>query len=812
MPVLSLPQYFAEAGYAPNPPQREFHYTPSRFKVFKAGRRVGKTLAGGMAPMPYMHCPCPMTGEGVIGWIIGPQYCLSEDTEVLTRRGWLTCDQVKPGDALLTYNATTGHAEWQDATHVSVFDGPVDVMRMKTRGHESLSTLDHRWVLDYHTQNTSDGKKRRIGSRILRSYEIGKKSNEYVPCGAPVDNLPDAATWSDDVVELVAWYYTEGNCSRDGSGGLKIAQCRVANPEKWQRIHDRLSSLLPSGWSASDRGFYIFAAHAELLIQHAPGFAKIPTADFVTSLTRSQLELFIDASILADGHGRVRSARVGRPAATRERTFVQNNMDRLDMFQMACQLAGYRTTRTLHSAAAGTYAVRVFERSSFAPKFASRTIERYEGRVWCPTTPNGTWLARSNGATYFTGNTHAEKEFRVIYDTWRRMGVDKDCIKFKKNADAGDMHIVTSWGAEVIGKSAAHPETLVGEGLNFAMLVEGGLHKRRTWAQYIRPALSDRRGWAVISGVPEGKSETSLLYALDQRGVSTRPEDASWRSFRAPSWANTVVFPGGRQDPEILEAESDLTKAEFDRQYGAEFVDGVGAVFQDFDGDLHVGDFDFDRSWETFMAVDEGWTEPFRVLFIQRGPFGDLRVIREYEYLQHDAPDVARSLLADPVASALTRACKTMYGDPAEPGDNATLSRMLRIPQNKNTGGELKIRRQLIERFLKIRPHLRRLPDGHPEKLPGIMFDRKHCPKLIWEMQTGYKWPEKRADVPLSDKDNPVDKDNHSVEALGRFMRGMYVNVGALTGERRPTTHQGVYDRDGSLESKRGPRSVGPRR
>ncbi len=34
--------------------------------------------------------------------------------------------------------------------------------------------------------------------------------------------------------------------------------------------------------------------------------------------------------------------------------------------------------------------------------------ERIDGtglRVWCPTTPNGSWFARRNGQSYFTGNT-----------------------------------------------------------------------------------------------------------------------------------------------------------------------------------------------------------------------------------------------------------------------------------------------------------------------------------------------------------------------------------------------------------------------
>ena len=170
-------------------------------------------------------------------------------------------------------------------------------------------------------------------------------------------------------------------------------------------------------------------------------------------------------------------------------------------------------------------------------------------------------------------------------------------------------------------------------------------------------------------------------------------------------------------------------------------------------------------------------------------------MIKEREYHQMDSPDVARDLLA--TEGGLVRACRMMFGDPAEPGDNATLSRMLRIPQNKNTGGAIKIRIQLIERALKTKPELRHLPVGHPDRVPTMMIDRFHCPKLVWEMQTGYRWPEKRADVPLSDSDTPVDKDNHSVEALGRYFRGRFGSVGTAeksTGPR-PTTLPVTYGR-----------------
>lgn len=366
--------------------------------------------------------------------------------------------------------------------------------------------------------------------------------------------------------------------------------------------------------------------------------------------------------------------------------------------------------------------------------------------------------------------TDSEKEFRVVYDSLRKLGVDRDSIKFVNNVDSGSMHIRTSWGFEIIGKSAKHPETLVGDGLDFVLMVEAGRHKRRTWGQYIRPTLSDRRGWAAFTGVPEGKSEHSLLYSLYQRGQMDQFKQ--WQSWKMPSWTNTIVFPGGRQDPEILEAEADLTDDEFNRQYGAEFTDKTGVVMQEYDDEVHLANLSYQPDWPTYMAVDYGFTNPFVVLFIQVGPvLGEINVLAEARYQRLDTVEVAADLKA--TYGGLVRVCQKLYPDPAEPDDTRTLERELRIPAVRNTGGELKVRLALIRRALKVN-NADILPDGHPAKRPTLLIDRTRCQQLAWEMREGYKWPEHRSEQVRSDSENPVDKDNHGVEALGRFFRGHY--------------------------------------
>ena len=376
----------------------------------------------------------------------------------------------------------------------------------------------------------------------------------------------------------------------------------------------------------------------------------------------------------------------------------------------------------------------------------------------------------------------AEKEFRVVYNTFRKLGIDKHSIKFVSNVENGSMVIRTNWGFELLCKSAKHPETLVGEGLDFVLMVEAGRHRRRTWGQYLRPALSDKRGWAIFSGVPEGRSENSLLFALWARG-----QDESfpqWGSWRMPSWTNNIIFPGGRNDPEIKEAESDLTEDEFMRQYGAMFVERTGIVMQEWDDEVHWTNLRYNPGWPVYGAVDYGFTNPFVWLWIQVDEEGNCYVIRERRWTGKDTLEIGNEMKADPIDSALANVAVAFYPDPAEPDDTLTISRLLKIPSRGNTGGELKTRLAIIRSKLKTYPD--HLPLDHPERRPRLLVDRQ-CASLRWEMAEGYKWPEHRSEV-TSEKEHPMDKDNHGVEALGRFMRGYYGMPGQRKARSRVST------------------------
>jgi hypothetical protein len=373
-----------------------------------------------------------------------------------------------------------------------------------------------------------------------------------------------------------------------------------------------------------------------------------------------------------------------------------------------------------------------------------------------------------------------EKEFRVVHDSLKKLGIDQVSTKFLNNVESGSMRIHTKWGFDLQCRSARHPESLVGEGLDFVLIVEAGRHHRRMFTEYVRPALSDKRGWSMMSGVPEIAADTALLYWAYERGQDKNK--TQWQSWRMPSWSNTVVFPGGRYDPEILEAEDDLTEDEFKRQYGGEFVERIGRVMKEWDDETHlVEGLDYDPTRPLYVALDYGYTNDWVWLWIQQDIWGQVYVIGEQRWQMMDTEEICANILERRDKNeglwTLLEKVNCIYAPPAEPSDTSIVQRKLRRPIRTNTGGEINDRDRETNRMLK--------PKG-VEHRPGMLFNKERCQDLAWEMRTGYRWPEHKSETKNA-SENPLDKDNHGPEALGRFVKGHLMKSSERRSSRQST-------------------------
>lgn len=390
----------------------------------------------------------------------------------------------------------------------------------------------------------------------------------------------------------------------------------------------------------------------------------------------------------------------------------------------------------------------------------------------------------------------AEKEFRVLYNHLSRLEVPFDRPGTYNDPIGGSLHI-SLWGGafQVHGKSAKYPDSLVGEALSGAILAEAAKLKERIWTKYIRPTLADYKGWSLMTSTPEGKN---WFYHHWQMGQD--PKQTEWYSRRSPSWENPNVYRtltnpqdvtrafdlaklpsnvnmnyaeivenfGLLVDDEIISLMGDMSQEAFNQEIGADFTEFVGRVFKDFDEETHVTDLVWQPGWDTVAALDYGFTNPNVWLLIQVSPWGDVNVLREiYE------PGLTAIEFADMIKrEGLDTYVRTFFPDPASPGDTRILEEKLKIRATGGTGGELKDRIDAIREALKvIHPHLGK---EHEANRPQLLIDRS-CEMMIHELNE-YRYPDSKRDGQNSTKtqENPMKKDDHTPEALGRFFKGYF--------------------------------------
>jgi HK97 family phage portal protein len=340
-------------------------------------------------------------------------YCVDEETEILTSAGWKHYDTLQAGDAVLTLNHQTGESEWQPCQEVCVF--PADrreMVRTRVRGHSSLTTPNHRWpVVRYNLAARewrrvwTTSERQTVWDRVLRA--------------APRADCPVEAVHEDAFVELVAWFWTEGHaparnrfvtiCQKkpEGVERIRAALEKLFGPPYEQSKYHRTSD--PGCWierlqgNDGKRSFRIAASHGQLFRDVVAD--HVVSTEFLMSLTQRQLDLFIEVSLMADGDNSVSGqAKLG-----------QKRREAAEQFQLACILSGRSATITERVFARDGYRmwmVNVDKVGSVMPKKAVKTgsgavmeTVTHNGIVWCPRTPNQSWMARRDGTVYFTGNT-----------------------------------------------------------------------------------------------------------------------------------------------------------------------------------------------------------------------------------------------------------------------------------------------------------------------------------------------------------------------------------------------------------------------
>lgn len=192
-------------------------------------------------------------------------------------------------------------------------------------------------------------------------------------------------------------------------------------------------------------------------------------------------------------------------------------------------------------------------------------------------------------------------------------------------------------GGQVRLFGADNPDSLRGQYFDGVVFDEFGLQPPRIFSEVIRPALSDRQGWALFMGTPAGKNQFFDV-------VQQARQDPSWyfAEFKA---SQTGIIPA----EELAAARKDMTDDEYRQEYECSFEASVkGSIYGKELEQLRAKGQITRVPYEPLLPVDTYWDlgvgDATAIWFSQSTRGGEVRVIDYYEASGEGLPHYVQML------------------------------------------------------------------------------------------------------------------------------------------------------------------------
>ena len=131
-----------------------------------------------------------------------------------------------------------------------------------------------------------------------------------------------------------------------------------------------------------------------------------------------------------------------------------------------------------------------------------------------------------------------------------------------------DLSVIFPDGTRIRLYGSDNYDRLRGIYLDGVIIDEAGDHDPRAWPEVIRPALTDRKGWAVFIGTPKGKN---AFYRIHQQAL----KDEGWFSMVLRASESGLL-----DKEELLDAERMLSPEQYAQEFECSFDAAIiGAYF-----------------------------------------------------------------------------------------------------------------------------------------------------------------------------------------------------------------------------------------
>ena len=214
-------------------------------------------------------------------------------------------------------------------------------------------------------------------------------------------------------------------------------------------------------------------------------------------------------------------------------------------------------------------------------------------------------------------------------------------------ARISDLSVTYPNGGQVRLFGADNPDSLRGLYFDGAVFDEYGLQPPRIFTEVIRPALSDRQGWALFLGTPAGKNQFyDIIHGKSGTEWKGAKHDTEW--FYAEYKASVTGYVDAL---ELEAARKDMTADEYAQEYECSWEAAVkGAIFA---GELLACRHDGRVSRvpvDPILPVDTDWDlgvgDATAIWFSQSERAGSVRLVDYYEASGEGLPHYAQVLTA----------------------------------------------------------------------------------------------------------------------------------------------------------------------
>jgi len=346
----------------------------------------------------------------------------------------------------------------------------------------------------------------------------------------------------------------------------------------------------------------------------------------------------------------------------------------------------------------------------------------------------------------------AEKEFRTV---WKH-AVEQEFIPVDRKSER-ELFIKFGNGSMIECRSEESPDQLIGEGLDLVIVAEAARLKKRTWDQYLRPALADRQGRALFSSTPRGFNWFHEFYLRGQD--NDNPDNAWWESWTVPSRENPILPP-----EEIEDARKTTSPEAFMQEWEAKFIAYGGLVFPEFDENIHVRAQNFNPLLRTSLWVDPGMAAPYCVLLVQITPEEEVRVVDEIYLTQKTTAQI--------ISVAEQKWGPYIINDYGNPRDELTVVVDKAAAEAVATWRlrgyhTLSEKPTNIAKGIEVHHMFLRDPmrSTASKTVPRITYDPR-CINAIKEHNLYHYPDDARKRVEANSTERPVDVDNHTIDAV----------------------------------------------